>query len=148
MAAPDAGPIERGYRVGNGRLQPRSVTSWQSEETKFTRGNAKNIQCPWRVKTDNKPIRMRSFTEPLIVPGVSIAIGVKNLTTSAGSFDDIYAIALREHVRGWCSRILCDSRQNALLFGGQVGASGCIISSAKEVRASPKELRSAKAFVK
>ena len=43
---------------------------WQRNETKLTVDNAKNIRLLWKLKTDNKPMGMQSFREPVIVAGV------------------------------------------------------------------------------
>jgi outer membrane protein assembly factor BamB len=66
--------------------------AWQRNETKFTVDNAKNIRLLWKLKTDNKPMGMQSFREPLIVAGVHTAGGVKTLAIFAGSADAVYAI--------------------------------------------------------
>ncbi len=66
--------------------------AWQRNETKFTVDNAKNIRLLWKLKTDNKPMGMQSFREPLIVAGVHTAGGVKTLAIFAGSSDAVYAI--------------------------------------------------------
>jgi outer membrane protein assembly factor BamB len=65
---------------------------WQRNETKITIDNAKNIRLLWKLKTDNKPMGMQSFREPLIVAGVNTAGGVKTLAILAGSSDDVYAV--------------------------------------------------------
>ena len=65
---------------------------WQRNETKITVENAKNIRLLWKLKTDNKPMGMQSFREPLIVAGVNTAGGVKTLAILAGSSDDVYAV--------------------------------------------------------
>ncbi len=65
---------------------------WQRNETKFTADNAKDIRLLWKLKTDNKPMGMQSFREPLIVSGVNTASGVKTLAILAGSSNDVYAV--------------------------------------------------------
>ena len=65
---------------------------WQRNETKITVDNAKNIRLLWKLKTDNKPMGMQSFREPIIVAGVHTAGGVKTLAILAGSSDDVYAV--------------------------------------------------------
>src|SRR3984957_3154890 len=66
--------------------------AWQRNETNFPVDNAKNIRLLWKLKTDNKPMGMQSFREPLIVAGVHTAAGVKTLAIFAGSSDAVYAI--------------------------------------------------------
>jgi outer membrane protein assembly factor BamB len=66
--------------------------AWQRNETKFTVDNAKNIRLLWKLKTDNKPMGMQSFREPVVVAGVHTAGGVKTLAIFAGSSDAVYAI--------------------------------------------------------
>src|ERR1700721_2213447 len=44
---------------------------WQRNESKLTPDNAKNIRLLWKLKTDNKPMGMQSFREPLIVAGLN-----------------------------------------------------------------------------
>jgi hypothetical protein len=61
--------------------------AWQRNETKFTVDNAKNIRLLWKLKTDNKPMGMQSFREPLIAAGVHTTGGVKTLAIFAGSSD-------------------------------------------------------------
>jgi outer membrane protein assembly factor BamB len=65
---------------------------WQRNETKITVDNAKNIRLLWKLKTDNKPMGMQSFREPLIVAGVNTTGGVKTLAILAGSSDEVYAV--------------------------------------------------------
>ena len=65
---------------------------WQRNETKITVDNAKNIRLLWKLKTDNKPMGMQSFREPLIVAGVNAGGGVKTVAILAGSSDDVYAV--------------------------------------------------------
>ena len=40
---------------------------WQRTETKLSVDTAKNIRLLWKLKTDNKPMGMQSFREPVIV---------------------------------------------------------------------------------
>jgi outer membrane protein assembly factor BamB len=65
---------------------------WQRNETKLTPDNAKNIRLLWKLKTDNKPMGMQSFREPVIVAGVHTPAGVKTLAIFAGSADAVFAI--------------------------------------------------------
>ena len=65
---------------------------WQRNETKLTADNAKNLRLLWKLKTDNKPMGMQSFREPVIVAGVHTAGGVKTLAIFAGSSDAVFAI--------------------------------------------------------
>jgi outer membrane protein assembly factor BamB len=65
---------------------------WQRNETKLTTDNAKDIRLLWKLKTDNKPMGMQSFREPLIVSGVNTTSGVKALAILAGSSNDVYAV--------------------------------------------------------
>lgn len=65
---------------------------WQRNETKLTPDNAKNIRLLWKLKTDNKPMGMQSFREPVIVAGVHTPAGVKTLAIFAGSSDAVFAI--------------------------------------------------------
>ena len=73
---------------------------WQRNETKITVDNAKNIRLLWKLKTDNKPMGMQSFREPLIVAGVHTAGGVKTLAILAGSSDDCLRNRCRERLAG------------------------------------------------
>jgi outer membrane protein assembly factor BamB len=66
--------------------------AWQRNETRITVDNAKNIRLLWKLKTDNKPMGMQSFREPLIVAGVNTAGGAKTLAILGGSSDDVYAV--------------------------------------------------------
>jgi outer membrane protein assembly factor BamB len=65
---------------------------WQRNETKLTPDNAKNLRLLWKLKTDNHPMGMQSFREPVIVAGVHTAAGVKTLAIFAGSSDAVFAI--------------------------------------------------------
>jgi outer membrane protein assembly factor BamB len=65
---------------------------WQRNETKLTPDNAKNIRLLWKLKTDNKPMGMQSFREPVIVAGVHTPAGVKTLAIFAGSSDAVFAV--------------------------------------------------------
>jgi len=65
---------------------------WQRNENKFTVANAKNTRLLWKLKTDNKPMGMQSFREPVIVAGVPTPEGVKTVAILAGSSDDVYAV--------------------------------------------------------
>jgi len=65
---------------------------WQRNETRLTTDNAKDIRLLWKLKTDNKPMGMQSFREPLIVSGVNTTSGVKALAILAGSSNDVYAV--------------------------------------------------------
>ena len=56
---------------------------WQRNETKLTKETVEHMQLLWKVKTDNKPIAMHSFREPLIVPGVSARNGTITLAILA-----------------------------------------------------------------
>src|SRR3984957_10756112 len=66
--------------------------AWQRNETNFPVDNAKNIRLLWKLKTDNKPMGMQSFREPLIVAAVNAGGGVKTVAILAGSSDDVYAV--------------------------------------------------------
>jgi outer membrane protein assembly factor BamB len=65
---------------------------WQRNESKISVDNAKNIRLLWKLKTDNKPMGMQSFREPVIVAGLNTAVGVKTLAILAGSSDDVYTV--------------------------------------------------------
>jgi outer membrane protein assembly factor BamB len=65
---------------------------WQRNETRITTDNAKDIRLLWKLKTDNKPMGMQSFREPLMLSGVETAGGVKTLAILAGSSNDVYAV--------------------------------------------------------
>jgi outer membrane protein assembly factor BamB len=65
---------------------------WQRNETKLTVDNAKNLRLLWKLKTDNQPMGMQSFREPVIVAGVHTAGGVKTLAIFAGSSNAVFAI--------------------------------------------------------
>lgn len=66
--------------------------AWQRHETKITAQNAGKIQLLWKLKTDNKPMGMQSFREPLVVSGVKITGGTKTVAIFAGSSNDVYAV--------------------------------------------------------
>jgi outer membrane protein assembly factor BamB len=65
---------------------------WQRNENKFTVDNVKNTRLLWKLKTDDKPMGMQSFREPIIVSGVATPNGVKTVAILAGSSDDVYAL--------------------------------------------------------
>jgi len=65
---------------------------WQRDETKLSVDTVKNIRLLWKLKTDNKPMGMQSFREPVIVAGISTPGGMKTLAFFAGSSDTVYAI--------------------------------------------------------
>ena len=65
---------------------------WQRNETKLTVDTAKNIRLLWKLKTDNQPMGMQSFREPVIVAGVHTAGGVKTLAIFGGSSNAVFAI--------------------------------------------------------
>jgi outer membrane protein assembly factor BamB len=74
---------------------------WQRNETKLTPGNAKNIRLLWKLKTDNKPMGMQSFREPVIVAGVHTPAGVKTLAIFAGSSDAVFAVDVDSGSLAW-----------------------------------------------
>ena len=74
---------------------------WQRDESRFTVDNAKNIRLLWKLKTDNPPMGMQSFREPLIVAGVHTVSGVKTLAILAGSSDDVYAVDAERGSQVW-----------------------------------------------
>ena len=74
---------------------------WQRNETKITTDNAKDIRLLWKLKTDNKPMGMQSFREPLIVSGVNTASGVKTLAILAGSSNDVYVVDAHSGAMIW-----------------------------------------------
>ncbi|HEY4051618.1 MAG TPA: PQQ-binding-like beta-propeller repeat protein [Acidobacteriaceae bacterium] len=65
---------------------------WQRNETRISPADAKDIQLLWKLKTDNKPMGMQSFREPLIVADVTTASGAKSVAILAGSSNDVYVI--------------------------------------------------------
>jgi outer membrane protein assembly factor BamB len=65
---------------------------WQKHESAISAANAGNIRLLWKIKTDNKPMGMQSFREPLIIADVHTAAGNKTLAIVAGSANDVYAI--------------------------------------------------------
>jgi outer membrane protein assembly factor BamB len=65
---------------------------WQRDETKLGVDTAKSIRLLWKLKTDNKPMGMQSFREPVIIAGVTTPGGPKTLAIFAGSSDTVYAI--------------------------------------------------------
>jgi outer membrane protein assembly factor BamB len=65
---------------------------WQRNEARFTVDNAKNIRLLWKLKTDNQPMGMQSFREPVILAGVHTANGLKTLAIFAGSSNTVYAV--------------------------------------------------------
>lgn len=75
--------------------------AWQRDETKISPANAKNIKLLWTVKTNNKPMGMQSFREPLIVSGVKTAEGVKTVAILAGSSNDVYVIDVNTGKMVW-----------------------------------------------
>ena len=75
--------------------------AWQRNETKFTVENAKDIRLLWKLKTDNKPMGMQSFREPLLVSSVSMAAGTKTLAILAGSSNDVYAVDVSNGQMVW-----------------------------------------------
>jgi outer membrane protein assembly factor BamB len=74
---------------------------WQRNETKLTPGNAKNIRLLWKLKTDNKPMGMQSFREPVIVAGVHTPAGVKTLAIFAGSSNAVFAVDVDSGSLAW-----------------------------------------------
>jgi outer membrane protein assembly factor BamB len=84
---------------------------WQRDETKLTKETVGHMQLLWKVKTDNKPIAMHSFREPLIVPGVSETNGTITLAILAGSSDDIYAIDADSGTMVWQKHLGWSSTQ-------------------------------------
>ncbi|HET6220081.1 MAG TPA: PQQ-binding-like beta-propeller repeat protein, partial [Acidobacteriaceae bacterium] len=65
---------------------------WQRNETKLTVDTAKNIRLLWKLKTNNQPMGMQSFREPVIVAGVHTAGGIKTLAIFGGSSNAVFAI--------------------------------------------------------
>jgi len=74
---------------------------WQRNETRITTDNVKDIRLLWKLKTDNKPMGMQSFREPLIVSGVNTASGVKTLAILAGSSNDVYVVDAHSGAMIW-----------------------------------------------
>ena len=74
---------------------------WQRNETKITAENVKDLRLLWKLKTDNKPMGMQSFREPLIVSGVNTAAGTKTLAIVAGSSDDVYVVDVASGALVW-----------------------------------------------
>ena len=79
-------PNPPALRSGQPAVSTSSATGGRETKPKFTVDNAKNIRLLWKLKTDNKPMGMQSFREPLIVAGVNTAGGVKTLAILAGIF--------------------------------------------------------------
>src|SRR5271168_892623 len=75
--------------------------AWQRNETKFTVDNVKNTRLLWKLKTDNQPMGMQSFREPIIVAGVNTASGAKTLAIVAGSSDDVYVVDVASGTLVW-----------------------------------------------
>ena len=75
--------------------------AWQRNETKFTVDNVKNTRLLWKLKTDNKPMGMQSFREPIIVAGVTTPTGAKTIAILAGSSDDVYAVDVSNGTLLW-----------------------------------------------
>jgi outer membrane protein assembly factor BamB len=84
---------------------------WQRNETRITVDNAKNIRLLWKLKTDNKPMGMQSFREPLIVAGMHTAAGVKTLAVLAASSDDVYAVDADTGLLVWQKHLKWSSDQ-------------------------------------
>jgi outer membrane protein assembly factor BamB len=74
---------------------------WQRNETKLTVDNVQNLRLVWKLKTDNKPMGMQSFREPVIVAGVHTASGVKTLAILAGASNTVYAIDVANGSLAW-----------------------------------------------
>ncbi len=66
--------------------------AWQRDETRLTADNVKDLRLLWTLKTNNKTMGMQSFREPLIIPGVHTAGGVKTVAFLAGSADEVFAV--------------------------------------------------------
>jgi outer membrane protein assembly factor BamB len=75
--------------------------AWQKNETKFTVDNVKNTRLLWKLKTDNKPMGMQSFREPIIVAGVTTPTGPKTIAILGGSSDDVYAVDVSNGTLLW-----------------------------------------------
>ena len=76
---------------------------WQRNESKLTVDNAKNIRLLWKLKTDNKPMGMQSFREPVIVAGVHTAGGVKTLAIFARQLQTLSSPSMSIAAR-WCGK--------------------------------------------
>jgi len=95
----------RGQSIGAAEWTTDSFDSqrdgWQRDETKLTKKNVKHLRLLWKVKTDNKPMGMQSFREPLLISGVNTSSGAKTLAILAGSSDKVYAIDADSGVLVW-----------------------------------------------
>src|SRR5262249_14610007 len=84
---------------------------WQRDETKLTRENVKHLGLLWKIKTDNKPMGMQSFREPLILSGVNTSSGAKTLAILAGSSDNVYAIDADSGTLAWQKHLAWSSNR-------------------------------------
>jgi outer membrane protein assembly factor BamB len=93
---------------------------WQRDEGKLTTSNVHDMRLLWKVKTDNVSMGMQSFREPLIIPGVQTASGVKTLAILAGSSNDVYAIDAGSGTIVWQMRLKwsSDEPQDTEIGGG------------------------------
>ena len=66
--------------------------AWQRNESKITVQNASNLRLLWKLKTDNQPMGMQSFREPLIVADIPTAGGPKTLAILAGAADNVFVV--------------------------------------------------------
>ena len=84
---------------------------WQRDETKLTKENVKHLGLLWKIKTDNKPMGMQSFREPLILSGVNTSSGAKTLAILAGSSDNVYAIDADSGTLAWQKHLAWSSNR-------------------------------------
>ncbi len=74
---------------------------WQRNESKLTVDTVKNIRLLWKLKTNNQPMGMQSFREPVVVAGVHTAAGVKTLAIFGGSSNAVFAIDVDSGTLVW-----------------------------------------------
>jgi len=78
---------------------------WQRNETKLDPANVHGIKLLWKTKTDNVTMGMQSFREPLIIPGVTTANGVKTLAILQGSANKVYALDTADGAILWQTQL-------------------------------------------
>ena len=67
-------------------------SGFANDEHAFSPSNVSSLGLVWKTVVPNEPLVLNGLTAPLIVRGVKMATGQKDLVIVAGSSDHIYAM--------------------------------------------------------
>ena len=67
-------------------------SGFSSDEHAFSPTNVSNLALQWKTVVPNEPLFLNGLTAPLVVRGVKMSAGEKNLVLVAGSSDHVFAL--------------------------------------------------------